>query len=366
MRIVFFGSSNFVVPILEDIKKSEQQSLFQVLQERQEGLANYSPSIIEIVQSLAKLQNDNSDFAKLIFSPIQLIGAVTQSNNIHRGKIIQSPVASWSENNSVNLFQPEKLNKEFDNWEGFVDNNFDLSIIASFGQIIGKKYLEKGNWINWHPSKLPQYRGPSPLQQAIADGKESTALSWIKVEKAMDAGEIYLQIPVNIENQSFIELSNQMGQLGKLTWPVAVLHSILSNQSAHLSQSNSELEKLKTIFSPIIQNEAMATFTPMLSKENSLVDPQLQTAKEIYNHFKAYIEYPKTYFYSKYFEQKVRLDVVSGLETEVKENADGKEWLRIDNKIDYLLLSCKNSSWLKVESITLENGKQVILKGLQF
>lgn len=110
----------------------------------------------------------------------------------------------------------------------------------------------------------------------------------------------------------------------------------------------------------------MATFTPMLSKENSLVDPQLQTAKEIYNHFKAYIEYPKTYFYSKYFEQKVRLDVVSGLETEVKENADGKEWLRIDNKIDYLLLSCKNSSWLKVESITLENGKQVILKGLQF
>jgi methionyl-tRNA formyltransferase len=365
MRIVFFGSSSFVVPILEDIKNSEQQSLFQVLQDRQEGMATFSPSIIEILEILAKLQNSNSEFSKLIFSPIELIGAVSQSNNIHRGKTIKSPVALWSENNLVKLFQPEKLNKEFENWEEFVGNSFDVSIIASFGQIIGKKYLGKGNWINWHPSKLPEYRGPSPLQQAIADGKDSTALSWIKVEKAMDAGEIYLQIPVNIENKNFIELSTQMGEIGKLTWPVAVLHSILSNQVAYLNQSNSDLDKLKNLLKIIVQDQAMATFTPMLSKENSLVDPHQQTAEEIYNHYKAYIEYPKTYFYSKYFEQKVRLDSVLGHETEEIENADGKEWLRIDNRSDYLLLSCKNNSWLKVESITLENGKQVILKGLQ-
>jgi methionyl-tRNA formyltransferase len=365
MRIVFFGSSNFVVPILEDIKKSEQQSLFQVLQDRQEGLAESSPNIKEILEILVKLQSNSSNFAKLVFSPIQLIGAVTQSNNIHRGKTIKSPVAIWSENNFIKLFQPEKLNNEFENWEAFVDNIFDISIIASFGQIIGKKYLEKGNWINWHPSKLPEYRGPSPLQQAIADGKENTALSWIKVEKAMDAGEIYLQIPVSIENKNFFELSWHMSEIGKQTWPIAVLHSILCNQSINLNQSNSEIEKLKNLFSLIIQDQTKVSFTPMLSKENSLVDPQHQTAQEIYNHYKAYIEYPKTYIYSKYFEQKVRLDFVSGLETEMIENAGGKEWHRIDNKCDYLLLSCKNNSWLKVESITLENGKQVILKGLQ-
>jgi len=363
MRIVFFGSSNFVVPILEDIKKSQQKSLFQVLQTRQQGLVNYPFNIMEIVQSLAKLKSDNSDFAKLIFSPIHLIGVVTQSNSIHRGKIIQSPVALWSENNTVNLFQPEKLNKEYENWESFTEANFDLGIVASFGQIIGKKYLEKGNWINWHPSKLPEYRGPSPLQQAIADGKESTALSWIKVEKAMDAGEIYLQIPINIQNQDFVELSKKMGEIGKVTWPIAALNSILNNPC--INQSPSEIKILKDHLTTTVQKETMATFTPMLNKENSLIDIKQKTAEDIYNHYKAYIEYPKTYFYSKYFGQKVRLDFVSGVETKIIENLSRKEWLRLDNKSDYLLLNCKNNSWLKVETITLENGKKVVLKGLQ-
>jgi methionyl-tRNA formyltransferase len=366
MRIVFFGSSNFVVPILEDIKKSENQTLFQIIQNRNKDLVKFIPGIDEIVNILKTLQSDNSKFSKLINSPLELVGVVTQSNSLNRGKLIQSPIAKWSEENMVSIFQPENINREYEQWEIFTKNNVDVSIVSSFGQIIGKKYLEKGNWINWHPSKLPKYRGPSPLQQAIADGKENTALSWIKVEKAMDAGEIYLQIPIKIDNKNFYELSKETGEIGKLSWPVAVLYSIVGNQSVNLNQSNSEINNLRKISSPIVQNHEIATFTSMLSKQNALVSPLLQTAAEIFNHFKAYIEYPKTYFNSQYFEQKIRLDVVAGVETEVIENTDRREWFRINNKCDYLLLSCKDNTWLKVESITLENGKQVILKGLQF
>ncbi len=403
MRLVFFGSSSFVIPILEDIKNGEGASLLQVLTSRREELGKIDPSYSDIVKQVESLANEEnlelSDIKDKLNSPIELLGVVTQANTEHRGKIQKSGTAIWSENNNVKLFQPEKLNKQFEEWQTFVEEGFDVSVVASFGQIISQKVLDTGQWINWHPSKLPEYRGPCPMQQCLADGRVETALSWIKMTKGMDAGEIYVQVPVKTNGSDFNQLAERMGDLGKLTWPLAVLASIINNTENQ--SSNSILNSLKALLQPKIQNEDEVTFTKMLTKEDGVVIPNSQSAEQIYNHYLAYIQYPKTYYFSSYFNEMVRLDEVEGwvhggtetspttpmalpspldrgtlsLELEVvnslssnstsQSHPQSSEFRKIDNKTNYLLLQCAKQTFLKVISVTLSSGKKVFLKGLE-
>lgn len=416
MRLVFLGSSSFVTPILQDIKKSEGKSLLEVLLSRKAEIISINPSYLNLINTIEGLSKQSSEINEIenkLNSPIKLVGVVTQANTEHRGKIQKSATAIWAEENKEKLFQPEKINKQYDQWQSFVDSSFDVAVVASFGQIISQKILDTGLWVNWHPSKLPEYRGPCPMQQCLEDGKESTALSWIKMTKGMDAGEIYLQIPVQTNQMDFNLLAIKMSEIGKITWPIAVLSSIINNssndtqnifpQNVNTSQTNTMfkskdifLDQLKLELQPKIQKEEEATFTKMLTKNSGLVNPNQQTAKQIYNHYLAYIQYPKTYFYSKYFQQIIRLDLVTGylskqnnaneynlvlssvrLNEELAENHfdtnnsqqeeifRNKEFLKIDNKKEFLLLRCNNETYLKVESITLASGKKVNLKGFK-
>jgi len=53
-------------------------------------------------------------------------------------------------------------------------------------------------WI-MHPSKLPKYRGGSPIQNQLLDGVKESAVTVLKAENEVDAGEIYGQEAINFE-----------------------------------------------------------------------------------------------------------------------------------------------------------------------
>ena len=53
--------------------------------------------------------------------------------------------------------------------------------------------------INAHPSLLPKYRGPAPIQWAILNGEKKTGVSIMRTELGLDTGNIYLQKEINIE-----------------------------------------------------------------------------------------------------------------------------------------------------------------------
>lgn len=71
-----------------------------------------------------------------------------------------------------------------------------LGVLAYFGVLLPKAVLEvfpKGI-LNIHPSLLPQYRGPTPVQSAILDGRTETGVTIIKLDDQMDHGPILGQV----------------------------------------------------------------------------------------------------------------------------------------------------------------------------
>ena len=88
--------------------------------------------------------------------------------------------------------------------------------------------IPKYGFVNWHPSKLPKYRGASPIQSVILNQETESALTWIQMIKEMDAGDIILQIPYQLDQtETFESLTNYNSQIGADTWAIILALQIL-------------------------------------------------------------------------------------------------------------------------------------------
>ncbi len=134
-------------------------------------------------------------------------------------------------------------------------SDFDLCIVASFGKILPKDYLAvpKHGFLNVHPSLLPKYRGPSPIQAQILEAeKDDVGVTIIKMDELMDHGPILAQEKIMIESwpDHYAIVEERLGRAGgKLL--VQVLRG--------------ELEERE-------QNHEEATFIKMIKKEDGLLD----------------------------------------------------------------------------------------------
>lgn len=149
MKIIFFGTPQAVIPILEKLKQE-------------------------------------FDLVGIVTTPDQKLG--------RKQILTPTPVARWAKEQRIEVIKTEKLDQQF------IDNNYskldvDLFVVASFGQLISQSVLEmpKLGSLNVHPSKLPKYRGASPIQSAILTGDKETALTIIKMDQLMDHGPIIYQ-----------------------------------------------------------------------------------------------------------------------------------------------------------------------------
>ena len=77
-----------------------------------------------------------------------------------------------------------------------------VGVLASYGKIIPQSTLDSipMGILNLHPSLLPKYRGPSPVQSAIIAGEEKTGISIMKMDEQIDHGPVLLQIEEEIKN----------------------------------------------------------------------------------------------------------------------------------------------------------------------
>ena len=78
-----------------------------------------------------------------------------------------------------------------------------LAVLAAYGHIIPRKILAEFplGIINIHPSLLPEYRGSTPIEQTILDGKTKTGVSIMKLEAGMDTGPIYKQKTIHLTGE---------------------------------------------------------------------------------------------------------------------------------------------------------------------
>lgn len=211
-----------------------------------------------------------------------VVGVITQPDKKagRKQKFVSTEVAKMAESHGIPLFKPrtaisQSLYEELKNLDA------DIFVMFAFGLILTEPFLsitpQRG--INVHPSLLPLYRGASPLQSALLDGKTQTGITIQTVEAKVDAGKILSQkvIPISPDDD-VISLENKVALLA----PELVLDV---------------LEKLETgSLTPLPQNDSEATYCHMFSKEDGKIDWN-EPADSIINKIKAFARWPVAYSY---------------------------------------------------------------------
>ncbi|EKD23143.1 MAG: hypothetical protein ACD_83C00034G0002 [uncultured bacterium] len=133
----------------------------------------------------------------------------------------------------------------------------DVVVVADFGWIIFDNDLKKAKkaFLNIHPSLLPKYRGPSPIQSAILAGDQSTGVTLMEMDQQMDHGPIIAQ--------EFVEIS-AVETTGSLILKTALTGAqlLIDNLPKYLDGS----------LSPTDQDHQQATFCQMIKKIDGQID----------------------------------------------------------------------------------------------
>lgn len=191
----------------------------------------------------------------------EIVGVVTRSDKVRgRGnKVISTPVKKYAEENNIQVFERDFLRQDDESW--IKDLNADFFVVVAYGAILPQYILDlpKIAPINIHASLLPKYRGASPIESVIKDGQDKTGITYMKMVKALDAGDIYKVFELSIgENETFDSLNERLCNLSKETI-VDVLYGIESGELKSYPQADGE------------------TYVGKISKEDALVDFNLNT-----------------------------------------------------------------------------------------
>jgi methionyl-tRNA formyltransferase len=74
--------------------------------------------------------------------------------------------------------------------ETFSLEGADTIVVVAYGALIPSSLLDRANWLNVHPSRLPRWRGAAPIERAIMAGDEESAVSVIRLVEELDAGPV--------------------------------------------------------------------------------------------------------------------------------------------------------------------------------
>ncbi len=186
-------------------------------------------------------------------------------------KLSPNDVSAWALENGVELLRPEGSPDESD-VARMRELGVEMIVVMAYGRMLKKNVLEYGRYpcLNLHASLLPQLRGASPVETAIALGFKSTGVSLMAIEPRMDSG------PVCAAAEVAIEPSDGSASLrGKIAAAAARL----------LAENISSVADGSAKFEP--QDESRATYTRKIAKEDLFLDFRLP-AEEIANRARAF------------------------------------------------------------------------------
>ena len=207
-----------------------------------------------------------------------VIGVVTQPDKQvgRHGEIRMTPVKELSLKYNIPVIQPERLRKESDLVLALKP---DLIITCAYGQIVPKEIIDypKYHCINVHASLLPRHRGGAPIHRAIMEGDKETGITIMYMDYGMDNGDIIAQSAIPITNEDTAEtLFEKLSQLGA-TFLIETLPQILNGNVI-----------------PTKQIESEATFSYNIKPEDEIIDFN-QDAQVVYNQIRGLNSWPVAY-----------------------------------------------------------------------
>jgi methionyl-tRNA formyltransferase len=191
-------------------------------------------------------------------------------------KVAFSPVKEFALSQGLTVHQPARIKNE-EAKALFASHDADVAVVVAYGRILPDDFLRapRRGCINVHFSLLPLYRGAAPANWAIINGETETGVTTMFIEPTLDTGPILLQGKTEIGNtQTAPELMERLAYFG----------SIL------LSETLKSLDDL----TPRPQHDRDATFAPILTKEDGLID-WTQSAAAIERRVRGLQPWPNAY-----------------------------------------------------------------------
>lgn len=187
---------------------------------------------------------------KIIQSEHEVIGVVTQPDKAKgRGKEMSfPPVKELALQHNLEVYQPIKV-READFVQKVRDLAPDIIVVAAFGQLIPKEILDIPLYgcVNVHASLLPKYRGASPIQSAIIDGESETGITIMYMDIKLDTGDMILQDKVTIEkNETAGSLFDKLAELGSELM-IKAMKQIMEGTAARIPQDHEKATHVRVL-----------------------------------------------------------------------------------------------------------------------
>ena len=195
---------------------------------------------------------------KILADGFDVVGVYTQPDRPKgRGmKLVASPVKEVAVAAGIPVFQPENFREE-ETVEQLRALQPDICAVVAYGRILPEEMLAVPpmGCINVHASILPQYRGAAPINWAILNGDKETGVTIMHMARECDTGDMILVKKQPIRpDETAEELFSDLAALGADAIAEAI--DEIANGTAQR----------------VPQNEAEATYAPMLSRELSPID----------------------------------------------------------------------------------------------
>ena len=258
LNIVFMGTPEFSVPVLEALIKEYKVKAIVTQPDRINGRNN-----------------------KMTYSPIKQVGI----------------------DNTILVIQPNNIKEEY---EQVLALEPDLIITCAYGQIIPKEILEypRLGCINVHASLLPKLRGGAPINRAIIDGYSKTGITIMYMNSRMDAGDIISQEAIEIDpSDTYTTLHDKLKILGR-DLLMKTLPSIIDGTNERIPQ-----------------DESQVTFGFVIKKEDERIDFS-KKRRQIINLIRGLNEVPGAYCYFegkilKVYEAYITDNYVDGFDGQI-------------------------------------------------
>ncbi len=190
-------------------------------------------------------------------------------------ELIPSPVKAAALRHAIPVYQPERI-RHPEALARLRAVQPDAMVVVGYGQILPQSAIDIAplGIINVHASLLPELRGAAPIQWSIARGHASTGVTTMRIDAGLDTGDMLLRWETPIgPDETAVELSARLAEAG-----AALLVETLAGLCAGSIR-------------PEPQNHALATWAPILKKEDGRIDWS-SPAQQIHNLIRGFQPWP--------------------------------------------------------------------------
>lgn len=231
IRVVFMGTPEFSVPVLE--------------------------MLIE-----------NTNVVLVVTQPDKEVG--------RHHELKATPVKECALKHNIEVYQPVKIRNEY---EHVLECNPDVIVTCAYGQIIPSILLDTPKYkaINVHASLLPKLRGGSPLHKCIIDGYKETGVTIMYMAPGMDDGDIITQRSIEIKDTDNVGIIHDELSIMGRDLLLETLPNIFSGNITRIKQDPNEV-----------------TYAYNIKREEEKIDFN-KTAREVFNQIRGMYPFPVAY-----------------------------------------------------------------------